>query len=118
MSDGSGQEQARVDRTAGSQRWRGAGPEREDGRSLRPLLGLMPYVKKQRTTVILAIIFLALSSGLNLAITFPARFLGDAGFSTLNADAVNAGFMAMIGVALALGVTSAILFYFFSRFGE
>ncbi|HVY90564.1 MAG TPA: hypothetical protein VG942_16985, partial [Hyphomonadaceae bacterium] len=91
MSDGGGQEQARFDRTAGSQRWGGAGPEREKGRSLRPLLGLMPYVKRQQVTAILAVIFLAVSSALNLAITYPARFLGDAGFTAANADMVNAG---------------------------
>ncbi|HVY89316.1 MAG TPA: ABC transporter transmembrane domain-containing protein, partial [Hyphomonadaceae bacterium] len=74
--------------------------------------------KRQQVTAILAVIFLAVSSALNLAITYPARFLGDAGFTAANADMVNAGFLSMIGVALLLGLTSAIRFYYFSRFGE
>jgi ATP-binding cassette subfamily B protein len=83
-------------------------------------MGLMPYVARQRTTAILAVIFLFAAAGLNLAITFPARWLVDSGFAAegLNPGAVNAGFLAIMGIALALAVFSAVRFYFFSRFGE
>ncbi|MEZ5937735.1 MAG: ABC transporter transmembrane domain-containing protein [Hyphomonadaceae bacterium] len=128
MSDGSGSEasggSAGFDRTAGAQRWNtSGGPDRARGKSLRPLLGLMPYVKRQSGTAMLAIFFLLLASALNLAITIPARILGDTDWSasTLsseNADLVNAGFLAIIGIALIWGLTSAVRFYFFSRFGE
>jgi ATP-binding cassette, subfamily B, bacterial len=126
MSDGaspsaavqSGSASAGFDRTAGAQRWGEGTPERGKSKSLRPLLGLMPYVKRQRTTAILAVVFLLIAAALNLAITFPARWLGDNGIEGLNPDAVNAGFLAIMAIALALAVFSAVRFYFFSRFGE
>jgi ATP-binding cassette subfamily B protein len=123
MSEGAGQSgssggNAGFDRTAGAQRWGEAGPERAKSRSLRPLLGLMPYIARQRTTAVLAIVFLFIAAAFNLAITYPARWLGDVALEGADAAMINAGFLAMIGVALALGVTSAIRFYYFSRFGE
>jgi ATP-binding cassette subfamily B protein len=83
-------------------------------------MGLMPYIRRQRTTAIMAVVFLFVSAALNLAITFPARWLVDSGFAAegLNPGAVNAGFLAIMGIALALAVFSAVRFYFFSRFGE
>jgi ATP-binding cassette, subfamily B, bacterial len=120
MSDGSTQQNASFDRTAGAQRWGEGTPERSKSKSLKPLMGLMPYVRKQRTTAILAVVFLFVAAALNLAITFPARWLVDSGFAAdgLNPGAVNAGFLAIMGIALALAVFSAVRFYFFSRFGE
>ncbi len=81
----------------------------------------MPYVARQKTTAILAVVFLVLAAILNLAITFPARWLGDTGFGAaagLDPAAVNAGFLAIMAIALLLAVFSAVRFYFFSRFGE
>jgi ATP-binding cassette, subfamily B, bacterial len=121
MSDGGSSEKAQFDRTAGSQRWGEGTPERAKSRSLRPLFGLMPYVKRQKTTVVLAVVFLFLSAVLNLAITYPARWLGDNGFGNaagLDQNAVNIGFAAIMTIALVLAVFSAARFYFFSRFGE
>jgi len=118
MSDGGGQENAGFDRTAGAQRWGEGSPERAKSKSLKPLLGLLPYVSRQKAVAVLAIVFLFLAAVLNLAITFPARWLGEKGLDGANPDAVNAGFLAIMGLALALGVFSAVRFYFFSRFGE
>lgn len=126
MSDGASQSaavgaapaSAGFDRTAGAQRWGEGSPERAKAKSLRPLLGLMPYVKRQRATAMLAVVFLIIAAALNLAITFPARWLGDNGIEGMNPAAVNAGFLAIMLIALALAVFSAVRFYFFSRFGE
>ncbi|HOZ28761.1 MAG TPA: ABC transporter transmembrane domain-containing protein, partial [Hyphomonadaceae bacterium] len=122
MSDGNSQSStsggASFDRTAGAQRWGEGGPEREKSRSLGPLLKLAPYVKRQRTTAIMGIVFLFLAAVLNLAITFPVQWLGNNAFQSFDPGLINAGFGAMIGIALALGVASAVRFYFFSRFGE
>src|SRR5690242_1548306 len=121
MSDGGAQDSAKFDRSVGAQRWGEGAAPRGKAKSLRPLLGLMPYVARQRTTVVLAIIFLFVSSALNLGITFPARWLGDTGFGGaqgLNQEAVNTGFLAVMAIALLLAVFSAVRFYFFSRFGE
>ena len=126
MSDGAGQTSiaatdagsASFDRTAGAQRWGEGGPEREKSRSLKPLVQLMPYVRRQQTTAVLAVVFLFIAAGLNLAITFPVQWLGNTAFQTFDPALINAGFLAMIGIALVLGVASAIRFYYFSRFGE
>jgi ATP-binding cassette subfamily B protein len=126
MSDGTGQAgaatssagDARFDRTAGAQRWGEGGPERAKSRSLRPLMELMPYIKRQQATALLAVVFLFLAAGLNLAITFPVQWLGNTAFQSFDPGLINAGFGAMIGIALVLGVASAIRFYYFSRFGE
>jgi ATP-binding cassette subfamily B protein len=78
----------------------------------------MPYVARQRTTAVMAVIFLFLAAVLNLAITFPVQWLGNTAFQSFDPAMINAGFGAMIGIALALGVASAVRFYYFSRFGE
>jgi len=122
MSDGTSQSSsggsASFDRTAGAQRWGEGGPEREKSRSLGPLLKLAPYMMRQRTTAVLAVAFLLIAAVLNLAITFPVQWLGNNAFQSFDPALINAGFSAMIGIALALGVASAVRFYFFSRFGE
>jgi len=125
MSDGTSQSgpatgagDARFDRTAGAQRWGEGGPDRAKSRSLKPLMRLSPYIARQRTTATLAVIFLFLAAALNLAITFPVQWLGNTAFQSFDPALINTGFMAMIGIALALGVASAVRFYFFSRFGE
>ena len=109
---------AGFDRTAGAQRWGDNTPDRAKSRSLRPLMRLTPYVAKQRTTAIMGVIFLFLAAVLNLAITFPVQWLGNNAFQSFDPAMINAGFGAMIGIALALGVASAVRFYYFSRFGE
>lgn len=118
MTDSSGPGAAEFDRTAGAQRWGEGGPERSRAKSLRPLLALAPYVYRQKAVAIAAIVFLFIAAGLNLAITYPARWLGENGFSGGDAATVNAGFLGIILIALALGFFSAVRFYFFSRFGE
>jgi ATP-binding cassette subfamily B protein len=127
MSDGSSAsppEAASFDRTAHSQRWGGDAPERARSKSLRPLLRLTPYVARQKSTVALAILFLFVAAALNLAITYPIRWLGDqdwvqsGGLAQANPRDVDTGFLALMAIALVLGIASATRFYFFSRFGE
>jgi len=110
--------QAAFDRTAGAQRWGEGAPERARGRSLKPLMRLAPYLARQRLTAVLGVVFLFLAAGLNLAITFPVQWLGNNAFGSFDPELINTGFLAMIGIALALGLASAVRFYFFSRFGE
>jgi ATP-binding cassette subfamily B protein len=125
MSDGTSQSgqpapasDAGFDRTAGAQRWGEGGPERGKSRSLRPLMRLSPYIAGQRTTALMGVVFLFVAAALNLAITFPVQWLGNNAFQSFDPALINTGFMAMIAIALALGVASAVRFYFFSRFGE
>jgi ATP-binding cassette subfamily B protein len=117
-ADPSGAGSAQFDRTAGAQRWGEGAPERGKARSLRPLLGLLPYVKRQRAVAAAAVVFLFLAAALNLAITWPARFLGNLDFNHIDRNAVNLGFLSVIAIALLLGLFSAVRYYFFSRFGE
>ena len=123
MSDGTSQSSSNAgaagfDLTAGAQRWGEGGPDRPKSRSLKPLFKLAPYIRRQKTTATMAVVFLAIAAALNLAITFPVQWLGNTAFESFDPALVNAGFGAMIVIALALGVASAARFYFFSRFGE
>lgn len=118
MTDNSGPGAAAFDRTAGAQRWGEGTPDRARAKSLRPLLALTPYVYRQKGVALAAVLFLLIAAALNLAITYPARWLGENGFSGGDPASVNAGFVGIIVIALALGFFSAVRFYFFSRFGE
>lgn len=114
MSDGS----AEFDRTANAQEWGGGKPDRPRGRSLRPLLGLMPYVRQHRLIVSLAAFFLLLSSLLNVGISLPLRQIDTIDFDNVAASDINSIGIAFVAIAILWGISSSIRFYFFSRFGE
>jgi len=118
MTEASAADAARFDRTAGAQRWGEGEADRGRGRSLAPLVALWPYVRRQGWVAAGAIIFLFVAAALNLAITYPARWIGERGLEGADPEVINRGFLAIIAVALALGVFSAVRFYFFSRLGE
>ncbi len=109
---------AEFDRAANAQEWGGGSPDRPRGKSLRPLLGLMPYVKRHHLIVFLAAFFLLLSSLLNVGISLPLRQIDTLDFDNISAGDINAIGFAFVGIAVFWGISSSIRFYFFSRFGE
>ncbi len=109
---------AEYDRAANQQEWGGGSPDRPRGRSLRPLVGLMPYVKRHSLIVSLAAFFLLLSSLLNVGISLPLRQIDTIDFDNVSASDINSIGIAFVAIAIVWGVSSAIRFYFFSRFGE
>jgi ATP-binding cassette subfamily B protein len=118
MTDARPSDTAHFDRTAGAQRWGEAEADRGKSKSLAPLTALWPYVRRQGWVAAGAVIFLFIAAALNLAITYPARWIGENGFEGADPRLINQGFLAIIAVAFALGLFSAVRFYFFSRLGE
>lgn len=101
---------------------------REKAKSLQPLRRLVPYVLRYPALLLAFALFLVLASALTLLLPAAFRLVVDCGFGGAS-DAelcsafafgpdLSAYFLAGMGVAFALGVASAMRFYFISRLGE
>ena len=89
----------------------------------KALSGLLPFLKPYRLQVALAAVFLVAAALSTLAFPVALRYLIDS--NTGNASSAVAGFsalqfqfLALFGVACALGLFSALRFYFVSWIGE
>lgn len=101
---------------------------RDKGRELKPLSRLLPYVLRYPLTLFLFVIFLGLAATLTLALPGAFRLVVDCGFGGASASELctdllpnaelSTFFLAGIGLALLLGLVSALRFYFISRLGE
>jgi ATP-binding cassette subfamily B protein len=101
---------------------------RAKSRSLQPLRRLAPYVLAYPGLLAAFAVFLVIASGLTLILPAAFRLVVDCGFGGASGDAacsafaigpdLSGYFLAGMGVALALGLTSALRFYFISRLGE
>jgi ATP-binding cassette subfamily B protein len=90
------------------------------GRSakLRPLMALMPFVLRYPLMLVGALVALVVATLAALVIPVSARYLIDQGFSATDSGIIDQYFLAMMVVAIALGLASAIRFYFVSWLGE
>jgi ATP-binding cassette, subfamily B, bacterial len=95
-----------------------AARKRESSRELALLGHLWPYLKRRRTELVLALLFLVLAAAATLALPAAARILVDGGFQSGSAAATNRGFIGLIGVAVAMALFSATRYYFVTRLGE
>ncbi len=91
---------------------------RQRSRAVRPIVGLFPFVLRYKTTLVCAFVALCVATGSTLVVPMAARRLMDQGFSKASAGFIDQYFLALIGVALVLGVSSATRFYFVSWIGE
>lgn len=91
---------------------------RRPAKGVRPLLRLVPYLVSYRGMVVLAFVSLVGATLATLAIPMASRRLVDNGFDQNNAAFIDQYFLALITVALVLGVASACRFYFVSWLGE
>lgn len=87
-------------------------------KQLQPLSRLLPYLKTYRGLVSGALFFLLMASLVTLALPVAVRRVIDHGFSADNAALVNNYFMMLGLMALALGVASAMRYYFVMVLGE
>lgn len=85
---------------------------------LRPLMALMPFVMKYPLMLLGALVALVVATLAALVIPISARYLIDQGFSATDGDMIDRYFLGMMVVAIALGLASAIRFYFVSWLGE
>jgi ATP-binding cassette, subfamily B, bacterial len=99
------------------------GPEadsrhRPSGRSLRPLLHLLPYLLRYRGTLALAIGALLIASGLMLTLPVAGRYVIDQGFASGSGTAVNRYFLMFGGLVVVFSAFASTRFYLLSWIGE
>ncbi|MCX8996798.1 ABC transporter transmembrane domain-containing protein [Rhizobiaceae bacterium BDR2-2] len=91
----------------------------EPGRkSVKPLLGLLPYLKRYRTLVAAALFFLALAAVATLALPLAVRRMVDHGFSEADSGFINNYFLMLMVIAGVLALASAMRYYFVMLLGE
>ena len=87
-------------------------------RNLRPLRALLPFIAQYPGRVFAAFLALLAATAATLAMPIAVRFMIDNGFSSEDAASIDRYFLAMLGVAVVLGLASATRFYFVSWIGE
>ena len=96
--------------------------ERPKSKSPKSLTGLVPFLRPYRTRIGLALVFLVMAATATLAFPVALRMLIDGGLVQGDKGdqmmAMREHFVALFGVATALGVFSALRFYMVSWLGE
>ena len=87
-------------------------------RSVKPLSGLMPYLKRYKGIVGAALFFLALAAIATLALPLAVRRMVDHGFNGADAGLINNYFIMLMVIAAILAVSSAMRYYFVMLLGE
>ena len=125
---------ARIDRsTAFAEELDRDRKHREKARTLKPLRRLVPFVMRYPVLLGAFTVFLVLASALTLTLPAAFRLVVDCGFAgavsadncqvpfarnALDTNHLSIFFLAGIVVAMALGLSSALRYYFVSRLGE
>jgi ATP-binding cassette, subfamily B, bacterial len=91
-----------------------AGPQR----SMRPLLGLAPFVARYRWRVVAAFVALIVAAAATLAVPVAVRRMIDNGFSAERAGLIDQYFAVMILVVAVLAGASAMRYYLVTTLGE
>lgn len=101
---------------------------RQKSRTAKPLRQLLPFILKYPGLLVAFAIFLFLASGLGLLLPAAFRLLVDCGFDrAANSDICQqfsfgdhlGGYFGIgIGIAILIGITSSLRYYFISRLGE
>lgn len=91
---------------------------RPKGRSLRPLLHLVPYLGRYRGMLALAVAALLIASALMLALPIAGRYVIDQGFAAGSDSAVNRYFLMFGGLIVLFCAFAAARYYLLSWIGE
>lgn len=91
---------------------------RPRSRRLGPLRGLLPFLAPYKSVIVGAFVALVASTAVTLIIPLTVRQVIDQGFSRENAAAIDSYFLALLGVAFLMGVTSSVRFFLVSWIGE
>jgi ATP-binding cassette subfamily B protein len=92
--------------------------DRPKAKSLKPLRELWPYLKPYRGTLAVAMVFLLLASGAQLAIPAAAKDLIDKGLATGDLAHIDRYFVIFLSIAVAFGIFGAIRYYLVTWLGE
>jgi ATP-binding cassette, subfamily B, bacterial len=95
-----------------------ARPPAERRRSVRPLLGLAPFVARYRVRAIAALMALTVASVATLAVPIAVRRMIDNGFDPTRAGLIDQYFGVMILVGAILAGASATRYYLVTTIGE
>ncbi|GIK35180.1 MAG: ABC transporter ATP-binding protein [Gammaproteobacteria bacterium] len=100
-----------------------AGPEEEarnrpKGRSLRPLLALLPYLRPYRGRLVLAVLALLSASGLMLALPVAGKYVIDHGFSQGGGARINLYFTGFAALVVLFCACAALRYYLLAWIGE
>ncbi len=87
-------------------------------RSIKPLLGLVPFVMRYRARVVAALIALVVAAVATLAVPIAVRRMIDNGFDAHRAGLIDDDFGVMIVVAAVLARASAMRYYLVTSIGE
>ncbi len=88
------------------------------GKTLSPLLRLIPYVFRYRVLVAGALIFLVVAASATLVLPTALRRMIDKGFSAADIGFINSYFSMLLILAAILAVASALRYYFVITLGE
>ena len=94
------------------------GTEEKRRKSVKPLLGLLPYIKRYRKLVAGALFFLALAAVATLALPLAVRRMVDHGFNQTDSGFIDSYFVMLMAIAAVLAVSSAMRYYFVMLLGE
>lgn len=103
---------------AGEEHAAGDPAEGRSARSLRPLLGLRPYVLRHRWMLVLAGVALVVSALAMLTLPMAVRRVIDFGFSSHDGNFINQYFSMLVLIGLVLALASAARFYLVNWLGE
>ena len=91
--------------------------DRPKSHRITRLKGLLPFLKPYRWTILAVALALLTAAAFTLVLPLALRRVVDA-FSVENAELIDRYFLALIGVAVALAVATALRFYLVTRLGE
>jgi ATP-binding cassette, subfamily B, bacterial len=86
--------------------------------NLRPLVSLLPYVKRYRGRALAALGALILAALATLIVPVAVRRMIDFGFTARGVALINSYFLVMIGVAAILALASALRYFLVTTLGE
>lgn len=88
------------------------------GRSLKPLVRLLPLLLQHRHMIAVAAVALVVSALVLLAVPMAVRRMIDGGFSGGGGSSIDSYFLGLIGLGVALALSSATRFYCVNWLGE
>jgi ATP-binding cassette, subfamily B, bacterial len=109
---------ARVAGSAIGQPDKPTAPEPTERRKLRPLLSLMPYLRRYRWRAIAALVVLVIAAITTLVVPIAVRRMIDFGFVREGASLIDSYFTVLIGIVAVLALSSAARFYLVTTLGE
>jgi ATP-binding cassette subfamily B protein len=92
--------------------------ERDRGVKVKPLLALLPYVRRYRLRALAALAALLIAALTTLAVPLAVRRMIDFGFTHESMELIDSYFLVMIAVAAVLALASAARYYLVTTLGE